>query len=97
MYGTWKRLNAVAVARNARNTQVPDAAGARPVGTANVTTKATGSASAPTRIHVRRVPVAASVRSLRSPIHGSISTSHTFAAVTTRPATRAVTPSVSVR
>ena len=78
-------------------TQTPDAAGAVPAGTANVTTNATGSASAPTRIHVRRVPVAASARSLRSPIHGSITTSHTFAAVTTMPATRAVTPRVSVR
>ena len=63
----------------------PDAGcrGREPAGTANVSTKPTGSASAPTRIHVRRVPVAASARSLRSPIHGSITTSHTLAAVTT--------------
>ena len=81
----------------ATNTQAPDAAGARPVGTAKVMTNATGSASAPRRIQVRRVPEAASARSLRSPIHGSTTTSHTFAAVTTSPATRAVTPRVSVR
>ena len=97
MYGTWKMLNAVAVARKATNTQTADAAGASPAGTANVSTNPTGSATAPTTIHVRRVPVRMSARSLRSPIHGSITTSQTLAAVTTRPATSAVTPSVSVR
>ena len=86
MYGTWKRLKAVAVARNATNTQMPDAPGARPAGTANVSTNPTGRAIAPTSIHVRRVPVRARARSLRAPIHGSITTSHTLAAVTTRPA-----------
>ena len=45
----------------------------------------------------RRDPVTARLWSLRAPITGSMSTSHTFATVTSTPAQIAATPSVSVR
>lgn len=97
MYGTWKRLNAVAVIRKARKTHSADKPVGVPGGTAKVSRKNTGSATAPTSIIARREPRALSIRSLRAPITGSTMTSQILATVTTAPATNAATPSDSVR
>jgi hypothetical protein len=97
MYGTWNRLNAVAVSRNATSTHSAPITGPSDGGTANVSANSTGSESAPMSMRRRRVPRLARSRSVREPITGSMTTSHTFDTVTITPARRAVTPRLSVR
>nr|BFF09402.1 hypothetical protein GCM10025699_07050 [Microbacterium flavescens] len=97
MYGTWNRLNAVAVRVNAKKTQIAATAGPSAGGTAKVRAKSTGMLHAPTSMSRRRVPWRARSRSVRAPITGSITTSQILASVITRPATSAATPSESVR
>ncbi len=96
MYGTWNSENAVAVMRKAMSTHTPEATGPIPAGTANVSTKNTGRASAPRIIAGLRVPRSARLRSLRAPITGSMITSHTFATVISAPAAAAAMPRLSV-
>ncbi len=97
MYGTWKRLNAVAVSVNAMSTQIAPTTGPSAGGTANVNANSTGSAHAPISMSRRLLPCRARSRSVRAPITGSITTSHTFAIVMTAPAASAATPRESVR
>ena len=73
------------------------AVGPAEVGTANVSAKSTGSARAPIVMKRRREPVRARSRSDPWPMNGSTRTSHTFAPVTTTPASAAGTASASVR
>jgi hypothetical protein len=97
MYGTWNSENAVAVSTNAMSTHAPEGSSPRPCGTAKVSAKNTGRAIEPTIMSGRREPRRARLRSLAVPITGSMSTSHTFASVTTMPAASAVMPNESVR
>src|SRR4051812_50151689 len=92
MYGTWKRLNAVAVSTNDMSTHSDAAAGGVPAGTAKVSRKKTGRAIAPSIIIGRREPRRNSILSDLAPITGSMITSQTFATGTTTPATIAATP-----
>ncbi len=97
MYGTWNRLNAVAVRTNATSTQTAPAAGARAGGTAKVRANSTGRLIAPTSMRRGREPWRARSASLSAPTTRSMTTSHTFATVTMTPAMRAATPRLSVR
>ena len=97
MYGTWNRLNAVAVSVKAMSTQIAPTTGPSAGGTAKVSAKSTGEASAPISMSRRRVPCRARSRSVRAPMIGSMTTSQTFATVITAPAASAATPSESVR
>ena len=97
MYGTWNRLNAVAVSRNAISTQIAPTTAPRAGGTAKVSAKSTAIEHAPISMSRLRVPCRARSRSVSAPITGSITTSQTFAVVITAPAARAATPSESVR
>jgi hypothetical protein len=97
MYGTWNRLNAVAVSRNATKTQSPETTGSSPAGTAKVAMKNTGISAPPSTMNRRLDLVTARLRSLRAPITGSMMTSQILATVTRMPAARAATPRVSVR
>ncbi|MNW58749.1 hypothetical protein D3C74_366320 [compost metagenome] len=97
MYGTWNIENAVAASRNATSTQIEAATVEAPAGTANVSAKNTGIATAPIVMKRRLDPVRTRSRSLPYPMNGSITTSQTLAPVTTRPATAAGTASASVR
>ena len=97
MYGTWNRLKAVAVARNATSTQITPATGPNTGGTAKVSAKNTGRVKAPMSMKRLRLPVRMRLRSDHAPITGSITTSQIFARVTIVPARIAATPRLSVR
>ena len=97
MYGTWKTLNAVAAATNATTTQTAAAEPVSAVGVAKSAANRSGIETAPASRNRRRLPCRAAETSDRAPISGSITTSQSFGTVTTRLASPAATPSVSVR
>ena len=87
----------MAAATNATTTQTAAAEPVRPVGVVNSAANRRGIETAPASRNGRRLPCRAAETSDRAPMIGSITTSQTFGTVTTRLASPAATPSVSVR
>ncbi len=82
---------------NATSTQMLLASGPASGLAAKVSTKNTGSNRPPSTMKRRRDPVSARLRSLRPPMTGSMTTSHSFATPMMMDAPSAAIPSVSVR